>query len=33
MEIQDLKQLFDANLPQLVCPFCHGSYTQELLTA
>ncbi|KAH8345722.1 hypothetical protein KR067_002390, partial [Drosophila pandora] len=34
MEIQDLQQLFDPNLTaQLVCPFCHGSYTQELLTA
>ncbi|XP_017096371.2 uncharacterized protein [Drosophila bipectinata] len=33
MELQDLKQLFDPNLTQLVCPFCHGSYTQELLAA
>ncbi|KAH8304907.1 hypothetical protein KR018_006514, partial [Drosophila ironensis] len=33
MELQDLQQLFDPPPTQLLCPFCHGSYSLELFAA
>lgn len=34
MELENLQELYEhKGSQQLTCPFCHGSFTQELLDA